>query len=340
MPLKFRVFSWIGALLMGVLSNINTVETVWAQIADDVVVLPQQRPKARYVGDVFRDCSNCPEVVIVPPGSFLMGPRGTTLSHLVTIGQPLAVGRYEVTFAEWYACVAEGGCNDYKPGDEKLGRGNRPVVNVSWHDAQNYVSWLSQKTGKPYRLLSEAEWEYAARAGTTTSYYWGDDDRKNKVICAYANTGSYYDCSERPTTVPVGSLRPNNFGLYDMSGNVLEWTADCWNRTYAGAPSDGRVWQQGDCQMRVMRGGSWYDYFRSGGLRPTYPFRSAARHYTWSSWRKNFIGFRVVRTMAVAPDAYREQHPYREQRPPREQREQREIEPKKPSRERPKYRTP
>lgn len=304
---KFRVFIWGCVLLMGM--SLGNIVTALAQIADDVVVMPRART-VRAIGDVFRDCTNCPEVVILPPGSFLMGsvesdqPGAERPAHLVTIGQPLAVGRYEVTFAEWDACVAEGGCNDYKPSDEKWGRGNRPVINVDWHDAQNYVSWLSQKTGKPYRLLSEAEWEYAARAGTATSYYWGDNDRKNKMICTYANTGPYYGCPEQNATTPVGSLRPNNFGLYDMSGNVLEWTADCWNRTYDGAPSDGRVWQQGDCRMRVMRGGSWYEYFRTGGVSPPSPFRSAARHYGWSGWNKNYIGFRVVRTMAVAPDHY------------------------------------
>ena len=193
---KVRIFILSGVLLMGMLPNsIVTAGTAWAQIADDVVVMPRART-VRAIGDVFRDCPECPEVVILPPGSFLMGsvksdqPWAERPAHLVTIGQPLAVGRYEVTFAEWDACVAEGGCNDYKPGDEKRGRGNRPVINVDWHDAQNYVSWLSQKTGKPYRLLSEAEWEYAARAGTKTLYYWGDNDRRNKTICAYANTGT------------------------------------------------------------------------------------------------------------------------------------------------------
>ncbi len=342
MSLKLRAFIWGGVLLMGVLSNMGTTS---AQMPpQDVVVLPRQQPTIRFVGDVFRDCPECPEVVILPPGHFLMGSARRGLSvrraempqHLVTIGQPIAVGRYEVTFAEWDACVADGGCNGHKPGDEKWGRGNRPVIHVDWNDAQRYVSWLSRKTGKPYRLLSEAEWEYAVRADTPTPYYWGEDPRLTE-ICAYANVGPIYNCAEeKRSTVPVGSYRPNNFGLYDMIGNVLEWTADCWNDTYDGAPSDGSVWREGNCEMRVLRGGSWYEYGRSVLV----PFRSSARHYARAHGTTNYIGFRVVRTMAVAPDTYRRQHPYREQRPSREQREPREIEPKKPSRERPESRGP
>ena len=311
MSLKLRVLIWGTVLLIGVLTN---METAWAQVPpEEVVVMPSPRT-VRAVGDVFRDCPDCPEMVILPPGSFLMGsvendrPWAERPAHLVTIAQPIAVGRYEVTFVEWDACVADGGCNDYKPRDEKWGRGNRPVIHVDWGDAQSYVSWLSRKTGKPYRLLSEAEWEYAARAGTTTLYYWGDNDRKNRAICAYANVGSYYGCTAQTATLPVGSFRPNNFGLYDMSGNVLEWTADCWNDNYDGAPSQGSVWQEGNCKMRVMRGGSWYEYFRTGGVSPPSPFRSAARHYTWSGWRRNFIGFRGSRTLTVAP-SYSGQHP-------------------------------
>ena len=345
MSLKLLALIWGTVLLMGVLSNLGTT---WAQVPpEEVVVLPRQQPTVRSVGDVFRDCAECPEEVILLPGSFLMGSvrRGLDTApgleempqHLVTIGQPIAVGRYEVTFAEWDACVADGGCNDYKPRDEKWGRGNRPVIQVDWDDAQSYVSYLSRKTGKPYRLLSEAEWEYAARAGTTTTNYWGNDNHPQRsAVCAYANVGrSTFSCAKngRDITVPVGSFRPNSFGLYDMIGNVEEWTADCWNDNYDGAPSHGSVWQEGNCTFRATRGGSWHDYY-------TRYFRSASRQKNRASWRRNYIGFRVARTMAVAPDAYRGQHPYREQRPSREQRERREIEPKQPSRERPESRSP
>ena len=324
MALRLLTLIWSTVLLIGVLANQGIT---WAQIPpQDVVVLPRQQPTVRSIGDVFRDCPDCPdcpEMVILPPGSFLMGSvrrgletveRDEMPQHLVTIGQPIAVGRYEVTFAQWDACVADGGCNDYKPRDEKWGRGNRPVINVDWNDAQSYISWLSRKTGKPYRLLSEAEWEYAARAGTATHYYWGNDPRRTE-ICAYANAGPLNRCAAEKT-IPVGSLRPNNFGLYDMIGNVLEWTADCWNNTYDGAPSDGSVWQEGDCKRRVLRGGSRYEYVR---MDVPVPFRSAARHNVYRSrryyynpnsnrrvnGRTNYIGFRVVRTMAVAPNPYR-----------------------------------
>ena len=160
MWLKLSTPIWGGVLLMKVLfSNISTVETAWAQMPpQDVVVLPKQQPTVRSIGDVFRDCPDCPEMVILPPGSFLMGSvrRGLDTApgleempqHLVTIGQPIAVGRYEVTFAEWDACVADGGCNGYKPRDEKWGRNNRPVIHVDWDDAQSYVSWLSRNTGR------------------------------------------------------------------------------------------------------------------------------------------------------------------------------------------------
>ena len=320
MTWKFRALIWGGVLLMGVLSNnIGAVGTVWAQMPEEVVVLPKQRPTVRAIGDVFRDCPDCPEMVILPPGSFLMGSvrRGLDIApgleempqHLVTIGQPIAVGRYEVTFAEWDACVADGGCNGYKPRDEKWGRGNRPVINVDWDDAQSYVSYLSRKTGKPYRLLSEAEWEYAARAGTTTTNYWGKDNHpKSSPICTYANLGrSNFSCAKngQDVTVPVGSFRANNFSLYDMIGNVQEWTADCWNGNYDGAPSHGSVWQEGDCTHRVTRGGSWHDYY-------TRYFRSASRQKSRANGRRHYIGFRVARTMVVAPNPYREHRPSRE----------------------------
>ena len=258
-------------------------------------VLDPRTRQIRYVGDIFRDCPNCPEMVVLPGGSFLMG--GTAWEeqpyHPVTIEEPFAVGRYEVTFDEWDACVAEGGCNCYAPEAENWGRGRRPVINVSWEDAQDYLYWLSQKTGKSYRLLSEAEWEYAVRAGTTTEYYWGND---KDAICAYANVGeSAFDCQGEEMSLPVGSFRPNSFGLYDMIGNVREWTADCWNRTYEGAPADGRTWQQGDCSLRVTRGRSFYWKDRYSDY-----FRSAARNNGWSSWRRPYIGFRVAREMTVA----------------------------------------
>ena len=281
----------------------SLVEQCREREQDPQGVLGPQVGPIRYVGDIFRDCPNCPEMVVLPGGSFLMGaPPDAWFAdnqerpyHPVTIAQPFAVGRYEVTFDEWDACVAEGGCACYEPEDEDWGRGRRPVINVSWENAQDYLYWLSQKTGKSYRLLSEAEWEYAVRAGTITDYYWGDYEKRD-AICAYANVGeSAFDCDGKETTMPVGSFRPNPFGLFDMIGNVQEWTADCWNDTYEGAPADGRAWQQGDCSLRVTRGRSFYYMDRYSA-----DFRSAARHTARPGWEKNYIGFRVARAMTVA----------------------------------------
>ena len=206
----------------------------------------------------------------------------------MTIGYPRRWGVYEVTFAEWDVCVGAGGCEGYRPEDEGLGRGRRPVINVSWEDAQTYVAWLSEETGSDYRLLSEAEWEYVARAGTETPWYWGEDLSGQ---CRYANG---FDreltrklraedvrirvqpafCSDGYSgAAPVGSFEPNGFGLHDVSGNVWEWTDDCWNESHAGAPGDGSARKGGYCIPRVLRGGSWSN--APGLLRS--PFRDAVR---------------------------------------------------------------
>ena len=178
--------------------------------------------------------------------------------HGVTIPQPFAVGVYEVTFAQWDACVAGGGCGGYRPKDRGWGRGERPVINMSWKDAKSYVAWLSREAGHEYRLLSEAEWEYAARAGTTTEYHW-----RNSFDSSRVNNGSQ--------TVPVGGYAANAFGLHDMRGNVEEWAEDCWHKNYAGAPSDGAAWTGGgNCGLRVLRGGSWLSNPR--GLRAAYRY--------------------------------------------------------------------
>ena len=211
-------------------------------------------------GRAFRDCLDCPEMVVVPAGSLMMGsPPGEegrssdeSPRHRVTIARPFAVGKYEVTFAEWDACVSAGGCGGHRPGDLDWGRGSRPVINVNWKDAKAYVRWLSDKTGKQYRLMSEAEWEYAARGGTTTRYSWGDDIGRNRANCE--GCGSRWDDK---LTAPVGSFPANVFSLHDMHGNVWEWVEDCWNGNYRGAPSDGNAWMDGDCDIRVLRGGSW-----------------------------------------------------------------------------------
>jgi formylglycine-generating enzyme required for sulfatase activity/serine/threonine protein kinase len=221
-------------------------------------------------GREFKDCSDCPELVVIPAGSFRMGDLSgggdadEKPVHSVTV-KSFALGKTEVTFAEYD--VFARATNRSLPGDSGWGRGSRPVINVNWEDATAYVAWLSKKTGKSYRLPSESEWEYAARAGSTTKYSFGNSERD---LCRYANhayTSTDYDhrnqaCSDGvgKQTAPVGSYEANDFGLLDMHGNVYEWTQDCWNGSYAGAPSDGSAWTRGDCDRRVLRGGSWATY--------------------------------------------------------------------------------
>ena len=248
--------------------------------------------KLKAAGEVFRDCAGCPELVVVPSGSFMMGSPGHEEGrdgdegprHRVAIGEPFAVGVYEVTFAQWDACRGEGGCS-HRPDDEGWGRGNRPVVDVSWEDAKEYVRWLSRKTGEGYRLLSESEWEYAARGGSTTRYWWGDTVGRGRANCD--GCGSRWDDE---TTAPVGSFSANRFGLHDVHGNVWEWVEDCRHGSYVGAPGDGSAWTTGgECGHRVLRGGSW-----SGGPRDV---RSAYRGWLGSGIRGNLVGFRVARTL-------------------------------------------
>jgi formylglycine-generating enzyme required for sulfatase activity len=230
----------------------------------------------------FKDCDDCPTMVVVPAGEFMMGSESGDPDekpvHRVTISRPFAVGRFEVTFAEWDACVADRGCQR-RPEDRGWGRDRRPVIDVSWDDAKAYVSWLSRRTGKTYRLLSEAEWEYAARGGSATQV-----EGKGNANCA--GCGGQWDSKQ---TAPVGSFRANGFGLHDMIGNVWEWTEDCWKDSYHGAPADGSAWTGGECSRRVLRGGSWLD--NPGRAR------SAFRSYIDTSSRYYFIGFRVARTL-------------------------------------------
>jgi formylglycine-generating enzyme required for sulfatase activity len=236
--------------------------------------------------DVLKDCANCPEMVVVPAESFKMGSPTSEPGHsaeegpqhLVTIARPVAVGRSEVTFDEWDACVAEGGCNSYKPSDKGWGRGRRPVINVSWDDAQAYITWLSKKTRNSYRLLSGSEYEYAMRAGTQTVYPWGDTVGTNNANCH--SCGSQWDAKQ---TAPVGSFAPNGFGLYDMVGNVREWTEDCYHDTYNGSPTDGSAW---------LGGGDLLSSCRARFLR------SASRYWFTSDYRLRYLGFRVARTLA------------------------------------------
>ena len=257
---------------------------------------------AQEAGERFRDCEMCPEMVVVPGGSFMMGSPGTEDGryvdddvnwedprHRVTIDYEFAVGVYEVLFTEWDLCALGGGCRvGHVPSDAGWGRGRRPVINVSWEDAQAYVQWLSRTTGERYRLLTEAEWEYVARAGSETARYWGESQSEQ---CRYANgLADSVSCTDgHRNTAPVGSLDPNAFGLHDVLGNVWEWTEDCWNSTYEDAPTDGSAWESGNCAVRSLRGGSW--------LTAPSTLRSAQRGRTHAGNRHSDLGFRVARTI-------------------------------------------
>ena len=237
---------------------------------------PRATPtQSRAVGQVFQDLPIAPQMVVLPSGSFLMGSADDDAGgyaserpqHKVSIGYQLAMGRYPVTFEEWDACVADGGVS-YKPEDEGWGRGKRPVINVSWDDAQAYAAWLNTKLGieandpTRYRLPSEAEWEYACRAGTTGNFstpsgQLNDNDATYNASIVYEalspKAGKRHD-----RTTPVGIYAPNPWGLYDMHGNVCEWVQDDYEDSYRGAPADGTAWKAGAAK-RVLRGSAWND---------------------------------------------------------------------------------
>jgi formylglycine-generating enzyme required for sulfatase activity len=229
-------------------------------------------------------------MIVLPADSFLMGSppeeRGRGSDEGPQRGVAVAsfaLGKTEVSFDEWDLCVSKGGCR-HKP-EAPWGRGSLPVINVSWNDAKEYVAWLSTKTRQPYRLPSEAEWEYAARAGSTTPYSWGKDIGKKNANCN--GCGSRWDGKQ---TAPVASFPANAFGLHDMAGNVWEWVEDCWHDNYSGAPGKAwPAWQGGTCDRRVLRGGSWDD--GPGDVRSAYRLRFEPGD------RYSDTGFRVARTL-------------------------------------------
>ena len=256
--------------------------------------------------DTLADGSKGPLLVVIPAGSFIMGPAtnepkkfpAEQPSHRVTIDEPFAIGQFELTFEDYDRYVAATGAE--KPSDKGWGtrywgRIKTPVFNVSWHDAQRYLEWLSEQTGQHYRLPSEAEWEYAARAGTTTAFHTGDCINTDQAN--YHGQYEFGDCPVstlyRGKVIDVGSFAPNAWGLHDVHGNIFEWTLDCWHTNYQGAPDNGSAWMnEGDnvnCDRRVLRGGSW-----SG--RPL-DLRSGGRSYNEASFKSIFIGFRVVREL-------------------------------------------
>ena len=245
--------------------------------------------RQRAPGTVFRDCPTCPEMVVVPAGRFRMGcVSGRDCQdderpvHEVQVSS-FALGVYEVTFEEYERFTRATGRD--RPNDRGWGRGGRPVINVSWEDATAYAAWLSDETGEDYRLPSESEWEYAARAGSTTRYSWGQDIGRNRANCAGCR--SRWDGDE---TAPAGSFAANAWGLHDVHGNVWEWVEDCWHENYARVPRDGSAWTSGgDCGRRVLRGGSWSN-------DPAL-LRSANRDFYDAGARIVIFGFRVSRTL-------------------------------------------
>jgi len=297
----------VGASILGLIAWINqsfiTQEWNWYwkvrpyRVAnmDPYVLRPEAERALKRLAN-FRECAkDCPEMIVIPAGSFMMGsPESETgrlvregPQHEVTIAKPFAVSRFEVMWDEWGACVKYGDCPHIS--DSAWGYETRPVINVTWEQVKQYVAWLSRMTGQPYRLLTEAEWEYAARAGTNTAYPWGDEIGNGNANCS--GCGSQWADDEK--TAPVGSFPANAFGLHDMNGNVREWVEDCYQRNYNGAPTDGSALMARDCINHVVRGGSWSVWAGS-----TQSARSASRDNYAKNNLRSFLGFRVARTLA------------------------------------------
>ena len=273
-----------------------------------LLILPSpgwSQQQNRRAGIEFQDCTDCPTMVVVPSGRFMMGSpsteegrdQGEGPQHTVAIANDFAAGKFEVTRSQYAQFVGETGHSGYDGCFYMDGRewkidatrswrnpgfaqsDSDPVVCVNWDDAKAYVSWLSRKSGEPYRLLSESEWEYAARAGTNTQFYFGE---------SISDSQANYNWAEGKT-VPVGRYASNAFGLHDMHGNVLEWTEDCSNDSYDGAPSDGSAWVTGNCERRILRGGAWFS--------PWSFLRSAYRYGSTAFRPSPYSGFRVARTL-------------------------------------------
>ena len=265
------------------------------EVVDDLTLRP---------GKTFRDCADCPSMVVVPAGSFWQGSEEAaplalkmeTPRRMVTFAEPFAVGVFEITMGQWDQCVSDGACST-RPPDNGWGRGSRPVIMVSWNDAQEFVSWLNKKTSQSYSLPSESQWEYVARAGEESDWLGSSPAR----VCEFGNIAGgesgfrwqHEECSDQAAieTLPVGSFKANAFGVYDVVGNVAEWTLDCMNLSYLDAPGDGSAWGRGICSSRMTRGGSWFTGSRE--------VRLPARFNLKNGDRNDFTGFRVVRRVEL-----------------------------------------
>jgi formylglycine-generating enzyme required for sulfatase activity len=249
--------------------------------------IPQQRVAGTHADPLRDTTATGPEMIVLNPSDFMMGnPLGMADSdarpvHKVSL-EGFMIGAREVTFADYDRFVRDTGAR--RPLDHGWGRGARPVIDVTWDEALAYTQWLSEQTGQPYRLPSEAEWEYAARGGTTSSYWWGVGSPASRALCM--DCGTRWD---QRSTAPVGSFPPNPLGLFDTAGNVYEWIADCYHHNYTGAPGDGRAWVKPDCEFRVARGGG----FKS----PASSMRSHARNRFATHARVDMLGFRVARDL-------------------------------------------
>ena len=265
--------------------------TAALQHIDDLTLRP---------GKTFRDCVDCPALMVIPAAAYWQGSEESSAlalsmekpRRLITIDEPFAVSVHEITLAEWDKCFADKGCTT-QPTDNGWGRVDRPVIMVSWNDAEEYVHWISEKTGQTYRLPSESEWEYFARAGEESDWPGGDA----AMVCQFGNVAGaetgfrwqHTQCDDKLAlgTAPVGTYKANAFGLYDTIGNVSEWTADCMNLSYLDAPVDGGAWGRGICSSHMTRGGSW--------ITGTKEIRLPARFNLKNGDRNDFTGFRVVR---------------------------------------------
>ena len=287
----YTLFLFIIAGLVGFINQAFLREQYqWRIVMRPSVLTPEQENEiAKKPGSAFKECANgCPTMIVVPAGKFTMGSPVSDKNRNndegpqreVAIAQPFAVSRTPVTFAQWDLCAAAGACP--KADDNGWGRDDRPVTNISWDEAKIYSAWLAKQAGRPYRLLTEAEWEYAARAGNPGRYSFGDDETQLGEYAWFSNNSD-------SKTQPVGTKKPNAFGLYDMHGNVWQWVEDCYEESYAGAPTDGSAVTPDACTRRVLRGGSW-----SG--EPDM-LRSTNRNGFITLFRVGNVGFRIGRTL-------------------------------------------